>query len=65
MKIAPSVIAGVSLLQGPETDEFEQELIPLPGGAPRELMAPALPYSVILVNEIPRTRFRFSVCGSI
>jgi len=53
MKIAPSAIAGVRLL-GSGTDEFEQELVPLLGRAPRELMAPSLPYSVILVNDSGR-----------
>jgi hypothetical protein len=53
MKISPSGIAGVRLL-GPESEKFELELAPLLGRAPRELMAPALPYSVIVANDSGR-----------
>jgi hypothetical protein len=50
MKIVPSTIDGVRLL-APGTEEFERELEPLLGRAPRELIAPALPYSVIVAND--------------
>jgi len=50
MKIPPSGVAGVSLL-GPASEEFDRELAPLLGRAPRELLAPALPYSVIVRND--------------
>lgn len=66
MKIAPSTIEGVRLL-APDTEEFERELIPLLGRAPRELMAPALPYSVIVVNDsshaIALLGIRFDMTG--
>lgn len=54
MKITPSGIAGINLL-GPDCDEFEAALAPLLGGAPREMLAPALPFSVIVVNDSGRT----------
>lgn len=53
MKIALSTIEGVRLI-APETEEFERELQPLLGRAPRELIAPALPYSVIVANDSGR-----------
>jgi hypothetical protein len=49
MKIKPSGIAGITLV-GPGSEEFEQALTPLLGRASRELLAPALPFSVIVVN---------------
>jgi hypothetical protein len=54
MKISPSGIAGIRLV-GPGCEEFELELAPLLGRAPRELLAPALPYSAIVVNESERS----------
>ncbi len=66
MKISPGGIDGVRLL-APGTEEFEQELTPLLGKAPRELMAPALPYSVIVVNDSGRAiallGMRFDMTG--
>ena len=53
MRVSPSAVAGVGLL-GPRSDEFEQALAPLLGRAPRELVAPALPYSVIVTNDSDR-----------
>ena len=53
MKISPSGIDGVRLL-GLESEGFEGALAPLLGRAPRELMAPALPYSVIVLNDTGR-----------
>lgn len=54
MKISPGAVAGVTLL-GPPSAEFEAALAPLLGRAPRELLAPALPYSVIVANDSGRT----------
>lgn len=53
MRVSPSGVAGISLL-GPDLEEFERELAPLLGRAPRELLAPALPYSVIVANDSGR-----------
>jgi hypothetical protein len=54
MKITPSGVAGTSLLN-PASAEFEDALTPLLGRAPRELLAPALPYSVIVSNDSGRS----------
>jgi hypothetical protein len=54
MKISPSRVTGVGLL-GPASKEFEPALAPLLGRAPRELIAPALPYSVIVTNDSRRS----------
>jgi len=66
MKIAPSTIEGVRLI-APGTEEFERELEPLLGRAPRELIAPALPYSVIVANDSGRAiallGIRFDMTG--
>lgn len=53
MKITPSGIAGIALV-GPDCDKFEAALAPLLGGAPRDVLAPALPFSVIAVNDSGR-----------
>lgn len=53
MRISPSAVAGIGLL-GPASEEFELALAPLLGAAPRELLAPALPYSVIVANDSGR-----------
>ena len=53
MKISPSGVGSVSLL-GPASPEFEEALAPLLGRAPRELLAPALPFSVIVANDSAR-----------
>ena len=50
MRILPGAIPGITLL-APASEEFEHALIPLLGRAPRELIAPALPYSVIVANN--------------
>ena len=67
MKISASGIAGIRLI-GPESGEFETELAPLLGRAPRELLAPALPYSVIVANDSVRAiallGVRFDMTGS-
>jgi hypothetical protein len=66
MKIAPSTIEGVRLI-APETEEFERELALLLGRAPRELIAAALPYSVIVANDSGRAiallGIRFDMTG--
>jgi hypothetical protein len=54
MKIEPTGIAGVTLLAR-GSEEFEAALQSLLGRAPRELIAPAVPYSVIVVNDSSRT----------
>jgi len=54
MKITPSSIAGITLV-GPESREFEQALTPLLGPVTRELLSPALPYSVIVANNSARS----------
>lgn len=67
MKITPSSVAGITLI-GPESEEFEQALAPLLGRAPRGLLAPALPYSVIVENHFTRPisllGVRFDMTGS-
>lgn len=67
MKITPSSVAGITLV-GPESGEFEEALAPLLGRAPRELLAPALPYSVIVENRFTRSvsllGVRFDMTGS-
>jgi hypothetical protein len=66
MKISPSGVAGVTLL-GAGSEEFEFALAPLLGRAPRELLAPALPYSVIVANDSNRSiallGVRFNMTG--
>ncbi len=66
MKISPSGVAGVTLL-GPGSEEFELALAPLLGRAPRELLASALPYSVIVANDSSRSiallGVRFNMTG--
>jgi hypothetical protein len=66
MKISPSGVSGVTLL-GPGSEEFELALAPLLGRAPRELLAPALPYSVIVANDSTRSiallGVRFNMTG--
>src|SRR6266567_139888 len=53
MQITPCSIAGIGLL-GLESQGFEQALTELLGRAPRILLAPALPYSVIVSNDATR-----------
>ena len=67
MKVTPSSVAGITLV-GPDTEEFEHALAPLLGRAPRELLAPAVPYSVIVENHFNRPisllGVRFDMTGS-
>lgn len=49
MKLTPSSIAGIRLL-APNTPEFEEALAPLLGDLPRERIAAAIPFSVIVIN---------------
>lgn len=53
MKTQPSPIAGI-LLHGPDTPAFEEGLVSVLGRAPRELLLPALPFSVIVENQSDR-----------
>lgn len=54
MKTLPSSVDGI-LLHGPDTPSFEEALVALLGRAPRELLRPALPYSVIVENRAEQT----------
>jgi hypothetical protein len=54
MKIEPIGIAGVTMF-APGSEDFETALQSLLGRAPRELIAPAIPYSVIVGNDSGRT----------
>ncbi|HXJ39368.1 MAG TPA: hypothetical protein VNH18_08805 [Bryobacteraceae bacterium] len=54
MKAVESPVAGI-LIHGPETPEFDAGLLSILGRAPKELLRPALPYSVIVDNESDRT----------
>lgn len=54
MKIERPGIAGVTLL-APGSEEFEAALQSLLGRAPRELVAPAIPYSAIVFNDSGRS----------
>lgn len=53
MKVSPSSVAGIRLI-GPASPEFEPALTPLLGRASRELLSPAIPFSVIVANETER-----------
>lgn len=50
MKIKPSAVSGIDLF-GPGAQEFEEGLAGLLGRAPRSLIEPALPFSVIIANN--------------
>jgi hypothetical protein len=50
MKVAPSSVEGVAIY-GPDAPEFEPALVNILGRAPRELLRPALPFSVIVENR--------------
>jgi hypothetical protein len=67
VKITPSSVTGITLV-GPESEEFDEALAPLLGRAPRELLASALPYSVIVENRFTRPisllGVRFDMTGS-
>jgi len=49
MKVTPSCVEGVRL-HGPDAEQFERALTGILGRAPRELLRPALPFSVIVEN---------------
>jgi len=53
MKISPVSVAGISLFC-PGSEEFESALASILGRAPRELIAAAVPYSVIVANDSGR-----------
>ncbi|MDE3194732.1 MAG: hypothetical protein KGN84_00185, partial [Acidobacteriota bacterium] len=54
MKIEPSTVGRVTV-HGLGSAEFEESLPAILGKAPRELLKPALPYSVIVRNGCDRT----------
>lgn len=54
MKTLPCPVDGI-LIHGPDTPSFEEALVAVLGRAPRELLSPALPYSVIVENQAERT----------
>ncbi len=54
MKVVPSTIAGI-LIHGPDSPEFSASLASILGRAPKDLLRPALPYSVIVENASDRT----------
>jgi hypothetical protein len=53
MKVLPSAIPDV-VVYGPDCEEFEAGLTALLGRAPRDLLKPALPFSVIVENRASR-----------
>jgi hypothetical protein len=53
MKVLPSAVADVAIF-GTDSPEFEPALTGLLGRAPRELLKPALPFSVIVENRASR-----------
>jgi hypothetical protein len=67
MKVAESSIDSV-LIYGPDAPEFEPALIEILGRAPRELLRPALPFSVIVENRSTRAvtllGVRFDMVGA-
>jgi hypothetical protein len=54
VKTLPSPVDGV-LIHGPDSPSFEVGLLSVLGRAPRELLKPALPYSVIIENQTAQT----------
>jgi hypothetical protein len=53
MNVLPSAIAEVAVY-GPDSPEFERGIVAILGRAPRELLKPALPFSVIVENKASR-----------
>jgi hypothetical protein len=66
MKVTPSSVEGVPI-HGPDEDRFEAALTDILGRAPRELLRPALPFSVIVENasckSIALLGVRFDMVG--
>jgi hypothetical protein len=66
MKVLASVVPDVAL-HGPDSHEFESGLAALLGRAPRDLLKPALPFSVIVENRASRAiallGLRFDMLG--
>lgn len=54
MKVIPSSVEGIAVY-GPDAPEFEPALVSILGRAPRELLRPALPFSVIVENQSNRS----------
>jgi len=67
MKVVPSAVPGIEI-HGPDSPEFEQGLVSILGRAPRELLRPALPYSVVVENRSDRVvsllGVRFDMLGA-
>jgi hypothetical protein len=67
MKVLPSSVAEVAV-HGPDSPAFTDGLLAILGRAPRELLKPALPYSVIVENNSTRTitlmGVRFDMLGA-
>jgi hypothetical protein len=67
MKVLPSSVAEVAI-HGPDSPAFSDGLIAILGRAPRELLQPALPFSVIVENNSARTitlmGVRFDMLGT-
>src|SRR5689334_9855389 len=61
MKVVPSAIDGV-WLHGPDSPAFNDRLTGILDRAPRELLQPAIPFSVILENKSTRTITLAGVC---
>ena len=66
MKVAPSTVEGIVVL-APDSPEFGDGLTRILGRAPRELLQPAVPFSVIVENNTERTvalmAVRFDMAG--
>ena len=67
MKVLVSSVAGVAV-HGPDSPAFSEGLFDILGRAPRELLLPALPFSVIVENNSTRTialmGVRFDMVGA-
>ena len=67
MKVTESTVPGVRMF-GPDAPEFEPLLVRILGRAPRELLRPALPFSVIVENVAERAisllGVRFDMTGA-
>ena len=67
MQVLPSSVAEVAV-HGPDSPAFTSGLLAILGRAPRELLKPALPFSVIVENNATRTitlmGVRFDMVGA-
>jgi hypothetical protein len=53
MNVVPSAVADVAI-HGPDSPDFEAQIVAILGRAPRELLRQALPFSVIVENQSNR-----------